>query len=287
MILRFGNPDQKEKYLIPVARGESISCGAFTEPDQGSDIRHLDTTAIKEGDEFIINGQKMFITNGPIADFAVVLCQTNMDEEPFYRGQCAIIVEKGTPGFTATDVGEKMGNKMISTGELSLNDVRVPVSNVIGQENKGFYQALRLFEEIRIEIAAQSLGIAEGAFDRTVEYVKHRKQSGKKLEDFQVIRHKLADMLTKIETVRLIVYKGAWNLDQGNIDSQTISIAKNYAARAAIEIAHDAIQLHGGYGYMLEYEIERFYRDARLTEIYGGTREIQKNIIANGILRHF
>jgi len=180
-----------------------------------------------------------------------------------------------------------MGNKMVPTGELSFNDVRVPIANLLGRENKGFTQAMDLFQELRIEVAAQALGIAQGAFDRALAHVKERKQFGKRLEEFQVTRHKLADMLIKIETARLVVYRAAWNFDQENIDPQIVSIAKAYAARAAVEVVDEALQLHGGYGYMLEYEVERFYRDARLTEIYGGTREIQKNTIANSLLRRF
>ena len=287
MILRFGSNEQKKKYLIPIAKGEAISSGAFTEPDHGSDITQLSCSAVKEGNEYIINGSKTFITNGPICQFAIVLCQTDSKVDPSHRGQSAILVEQGTHGFTTSDVGEKMGNKMVPTGELSFNDVRVPVSNLIGQEGRGFYQAMDIFNEIRIEVAAQALGIAQGAFDRALDHVKQRKQFGKRLEEFQVTRHKLADMLIKIETARLMVYKAAWSFDQGNIDQRMISIAKAYAGRVAVEVADEAIQLHGGYGYMLEYEVERFYRDARITEIYGGTREIQKNTIANTLLKRF
>jgi alkylation response protein AidB-like acyl-CoA dehydrogenase len=284
MILRHGSEAQKEKYLVPIATGEAISSGAFTEPDHGSDITQLSCSAVKEGNEYIINGSKTFITNGPISQFAIVLCQTDSKVDPPRRGQSAIIVEKGTPGYATSDVGEKMGNTMVATGELSFNDVRVPVSNLIGQENRGFYQAMDLFNELRIEVAAQALGIAQGAFDRALDYVKQRKQFGKRLNEFQVTQHKLADMLIKIETARLVVYKAAWSFDRGNPDQTSISIAKAYAGRVAVEVADEAIQLHGGYGYMLEYEVERFYRDARITEIYGGTREIQKNTIARGIL---
>jgi len=284
VILRFGNDQQKEKYLIPLTKGEAISSGGFTEPDHGSDITLMDTTAVKEGDEYTINGVKTFITNGTISDFAIVLCQTDFEVKPSYRGQSVIIVEKGTPGYSTADVGEKMGIKMTSTGELSFNDVRVPVSNLVGQENKGFYHVLEFFDESRIEIAAQALGIAQGAFDRALAYCKERTQFGKKLAQFQVTQHKLADMAAKIELASLIVYKSAWNFDQGKIDPKLTSIAKMYAARAAVEIADEAIQLLGGYGYMLEYEVERFYRDAKITEIYEGTKEIQKNTIASSLL---
>jgi alkylation response protein AidB-like acyl-CoA dehydrogenase len=285
VILRYGSEEQKEKYLTRITEGEAISSGAFTEPDHGSDIRMVDTTAVRDGNEFIINGSKMFITNGPIADFMVVLCQTSPAAQPTYRGQSILIVEKGTAGFTASDIGEKMGTRMTPTGELSFNDVRVPVSNLVGQEGKGFYQTMRFFEEIRIEIAAQAVGIAQGAFDRALAYAGQRKQFGKKLGEFQSIRHKLAELITKIETARLIVYKAAWSIDQEVIDPKLTSMAKVFAARVAVEVADEVIQLHGGYGYMLEYEVERFYRDARILEIYGGTREIQKNVIARELFK--
>lgn len=284
IILRFGSEDQKARYLVPLTKGESISSGGFTEPNHGSDITSMDTTAIREGEEYIINGVKTFITNGTISSFALVLCQTDPEATPPYRGQSVIIVEKGTPGYTTSDIGEKMGIKMSPTAELSFNEVRVPYTNLVGQENRGFYQVLEFFDESRIEIAAQALGIAQGAFDRALAYTKERTQFGKKLAQFQVTQHKLADMVTKIETARLIVYKSAWNFDQGNIDPKLTSIAKMYAGRVAVEVADEAIQLLGGYGYMLEYEVERFYRDAKIMEIYEGTREIQKNTIASAIL---
>jgi alkylation response protein AidB-like acyl-CoA dehydrogenase len=284
IILRCGTVEQKEKYLIPLTKGDALSSGGFTEPDHGSDITFMDTTAAKEGNEYVINGVKTFITNGPISDFTIVLCQTYPEASPTYRGQSTILVDKDTPGFTATDVGEKMGIKMSPTGELSFNNVRVPSLNLIGEENKGFYQVLEFFDESRIEIAAQALGIAQGAFDRAIAYTKERSQFGKKLAQFQVTQHKLADMATQIETARLVVHKAAWNFDQGNIDPKLTSIAKMYAGSIAVAVADEAIQLFGGYGYMLEYEVERFYRDAKIMEIYEGTREIQKNTIASALL---
>lgn len=284
IILRFGSQQQKGKYLIPITEGKAISSGGITEPDHGSDITLMDTTATKQGDEYIINGVKTFITNGTTSDFAIVLCQTDPEAKPTYRGQSIIIVDTETPGYTTADVGEKMGIKMSPTGELSFNNVRVPLTNLVGQENRGFYHVLEFFDESRIEIGAQALGIAQGAFDRALAYTKERTQFGKKLAEFQVTQHKLADMAAKIETARLVVYKSAWNFDQGNIDPKLTSIAKMYAARVAVEVADEAVQLFGGYGYMLEYEVERFYRDAKITEIYEGTREIQKNTIASALL---
>lgn len=287
IILRCGNDEQREKYLIPIATGKSLSSGGFTEPDHGSDITIMDTNAARDGNDYVISGVKTFITNGTNSDFVMVLCQTDPEVKPSYRGQSVIIVERGVAGYTTSDVGDKMGIKMTATGELSFNNVRVPSSNLVGQENRGFYQVLEFFDESRIEIAAQALGIAQGAFDRALAYVKERSQFGKKIAQFQVTQHKLADMATKIETARLIVYKAAWNFDQGKIDPKLTSIAKMYAARTAVEVSDEAIQMLGGYGYMLEYEVERFYRDAKIMEIYEGTREIQKNTIASSLLGKF
>lgn len=284
VILRYGSEAQKEKYLTGIANGEAICCGAFTEPDHGSDITRMSTTAVREGDWYRINGSKMFITNGPIANVIIVLCQTNLTADPAYRGQSVFIVEKDAPGFAAADVGEKMGNKMTPTGELSFNDVQVPLSNLVGNEGKGFYQALRMFEELRVEIAAMAVGVAQGAFDRALAYVKQRKQFGRRLQEFQATQHKLAELTTKIELARLITYKAASAVDGDDINPGLTAMAKMYAARTAVEVADEVIQLHGGYGYMLEYEVERFYRDARIMEIYGGTREIQKNTIARGLI---
>jgi alkylation response protein AidB-like acyl-CoA dehydrogenase len=291
VVLRFGTDEQKKKYLIPVTRGEFISGGAYTEPDHGSDITSMATTALKKGGSFVINGTKTFITNGTIADFFIVLCQTDPHAKPHYRGQCTIIVEKGAKGLEATEITPKMGIRMTSTAELSFSDVRVPLTNLLGEENKGFYQVLEFFDESRIEIAAQALGIAQGAFDRALDYARQREQFGKKLVDFQITQHKLADMATKLETARLLTYKAAWNYDQksirpdhGRIDPKLTSMAKMFAGKAAVEIADEAVQIFGGYGYITEYEVERFYRDAKITEIYEGTKEIQKNTIANAII---
>ena len=283
-ILRFGSQELKAKFLPPVAEGKMLSAGAFTEPDHGSDITFMNTSAVKDGDEWIINGSKIFITNGELAGFHCVLCQTDPHSEPTYRGISLILVEADRPGVSATDVGQKMGLHMMSTAEVVFKDVRVPVSNLIGEEGKGFYQVLEFFDESRILVAAQALGTAQGAYDRALAYVKQREQFGKKIAQFQVTQHKLADMATKIELARLITHKAAWNFDQGRIDPKLTSMAKMYAARSAVEVADEAIQLMGGYGYMAEYEVERFYRDAKITEIYEGTKEIQKNTIASAIL---
>ncbi len=287
VILRFGTPEQKQKFLPPVTGGKFISAGAYTEPDHGSDITLLLTTATRHGNFFVINGTKTFITNGTIADFFVVLCQSDPNSVPPYRGQCTLLVEKGTKGFTATEIKPKMGIRMTSTAQLSFSDVRVPLTHLIGEENKGFYQVLEFFDESRIEIAAQALGISQGAFDRALGHTQTRKQFGKRLADFQITQHKLADMATKLETARLLTYTAAWNYDQGRIDPKLTSMAKMNAGKTAVEITEEAVELFGGYGYLSEYEVERFYRDAKITEIYEGTKEIQKNTIASYLIgRH-
>jgi alkylation response protein AidB-like acyl-CoA dehydrogenase len=283
-ILRFGSDELKQKFLPAVAEGEMLSAGAFTEPGHGSDITALETTAVREGDEWVINGTKTFITNGGMAGFYCTMCQTDDKVQPSYRGISLILVEAEREGVTATDVGDKMGIHMMATAEINYNNVRVPVANVIGEEGRGFYQVLEFFDESRILVAAQALGIAQGAYNRALAYVKQREQFGRKIAQFQVTQHKLADMATKIELARLITYKAAWNYDQGRIDPKLTSMAKMYAARTAVEVADEAIQLLGGYGYMTEYEVERYYRDAKITEIYEGTKEIQKNTIASAVL---
>jgi alkylation response protein AidB-like acyl-CoA dehydrogenase len=240
------------------------------------------TTAVKDGDSWVINGVKTFITNGGIAHDYMVLCQT--DPEAGHRGQTMLHVPADVEGLEIQDIGLKMGIRLSPTGELTFKNVRVPLDSVIGKEGRGFYQVLGFFDESRVETAAQALGIAQGAFDRALAYAKGRKQFGKPIAAFQVTQHKFAEMATKIELARLITYKAAWNYDQGRVDAKLTSMAKYYAARSAVEVADEAIQILGGWGYMTDFEVERFYRDAKITEIYEGTREIQKNTIASAVI---
>ena len=284
LIMHYGSDEMKAKYLPKVAEAKMLSSGAFTEPDHGSDITFMNTTAVKEGDDWVINGGKTFITNGGISGFYCVLCQTDLEATPGYRGMSVILVEADREGVSTADVGNKMGIRMLPTAEVTFKDVRVPQANLIGEEGRGFYHVLHFFDESRIQIAAQALGIGQGAYDRALAYVKQREQFGKKIAQFQVTQHKLADMATKLELSRLITYKAAWNFDQGRIDPKLTSMAKMYAARTAVEVADEAIQMLGGYGYMTEYEVERFYRDAKITEIWEGTKEIQKNTIASAVI---
>jgi len=283
-ILRFGTDEQKKAYLPKVVSGELIMGAAFTEPDHGSDITDVATTAVRDGDEFVVNGVKTFITNGLQAGAIVFLCKTDPNANPPMKGLSSILIETNRDGFEATDVGPKMGLKMTSTAEISLKNVRVPVTNVIGQINRGFYQSLEFFDETRIEVAAQALGSAQAAYDRVLNYVKQRQQFGRRLADFQITQHKIADMATKIETARLLTYKAAWTYDNKGLNPMLASMAKLYAARVGVEVADEAIQIFGGYGYLLENEVERIYRDTRITEIYEGTKEVQKNTIAAYLL---
>lgn len=285
IILRHGTPEQKKRILPAIAGGRMISAGCFTEPNHGSDITSMDTTAVKDGDSWIVNGTKTFITNGCIADVYFVLCQTDPAASPAYRGQSLILVDKGTPGLDAAEVGDKMGIRMTSTAEVSFANVRVPLASLIGDEGKGFYHVLEFFDESRAEIAATAVGIAQGAFERALEYAKQRQQFGQRLADFQVTQHKLADMAVEIDAARLLTHRAAWNYDAGRIDPKLTSMAKYHAGRTAVAVTNEAVQILGGYGYILEYEVERYYRDAKITEIYEGTKEIQKNTIAGALVR--
>ena len=286
LIVNNGTEEQKQKYLPKVASGEFISAGAFTEPEHGSDITKMDTTAVKSGDEWDINGNKTLISNATIADFYTVLCQTDTEISPSYRGQSLIIVEKDADGLDITTFKDKLGCRAAPTGDLSLSNVRVPEENLVGALNKGFYHSLEFFNESRIEIASQGVGTAQGAFERAFNYAKERKAFGEPIiTGFQAVSHKLADMAIKIESARLLTYKAAWLADHGQIDPAISSMAKAHAGRIAVEVADEAIQVLGGAGYLAENEVERFYRDAKLIEIYEGTREIQKNTIVRSMIK--
>jgi len=285
MIADHGSKEQKNKYLVPACRGEAITFAAFTEPDRGSDLATslLTTGAVKDNGNYIINGTKTFITNASIADFGVVLCQTDFQAKPPYHGQSIILVERKTEGIETSD-WEKMGMNSSPTCQVSFNNVRVSRDNLIGEENRGFYYSMEFLNEVRVEVGAEGTGIAQGALERAIAYSKTREAFGRKIGEFQAISHKLAEMATKIEAARLMVYKAAWGLDNGKGDPKLCSMAKWYSARVAVEVADEAIQILGGHGYMLENEVERFYRDAKCLEIVEGTREIHKNIIARYLL---
>ncbi|KDE60607.1 acyl-CoA dehydrogenase [Halostagnicola sp. A56] len=283
-IMNFGTEDQKERFLEPVALGEKISGAAISEPDTGSDVSSVSTRAEKDGDEWVINGNKMWITNGTVGDFFVVLCKTNPDAEGRYNGFSQIIVESDRDGFQADKITGKLGIRASDTAELVFDDVRVPEENLVGTKDAAFMQQMQFFDETRTAVAAQGVGIAKGATRAALEYAQDREQFGKSISEFQAIQHKLAEMATNTEAARNLTYKSAWNVDQGGDVTKLASMAKEYASRVAVEVADEAVQIHGGAGYVNDFPVERFYRDAKITQIYEGTSEIQKNVIARELL---
>ena len=285
VLLKHGNEEQKKKYIPPLARGDKLAAAAFTEPEHGSDITRMDSTAGKCGNEWVINGAKEFITNAPLADTFILLCQSDCNVQPSHKGQSLFIAEKGMSGLETTKLHGKMGIKPCVTGSVSMADLKVPEANVIGEVGKGFYYTLGLFDGTRVTVAAQAVGIAQGAFDRALAYAKTRKQFGQTIINFQGVGFKLAEMAWKIESARLMMYKAAWLYDKEKPDLTATSMAKAYASRMAMEVTDDAIQVFGGYGYLADYHVERYHRCAKITELYEGTSEIQKLTIANALMR--
>ncbi len=282
-LVRFAEEKLKSEFLPPVAEGRMLSGAAFTEPGRGGDISDLKTSAVRQNGSWIINGTKTCMTNGGMAGFYVVLCSTDPDAGE-NRGSSMFLVEADRSGLTIKNSGDKLGARMTAGSEITFEEVSVPSTHLIGKEGRGYDQASRFYTECRLLIAAQSLGIALGAFDRALEYVKGREQFGKKIAQFQITQHKFADMATKIEMARLLTYKTAWDFDKGRKSAHGAAMAKIVSARTALEVADEAIQLHGGYGYMTEYDVERFYRDAKIAELYGGNKEALKNIIGRAVV---
>ncbi|MBP8967810.1 MAG: acyl-CoA dehydrogenase [Lachnospiraceae bacterium] len=291
-IMTFGTPEQKEKYLVPLAKGEKLGAFGLTEPGAGTDAQGQQTKAVLDGDEWVLNGSKCFITNGKEADVYVIFAVTGKIEKKgrVMKEISAFIVEKGTPGFTFGTKENKMGIRGSSTYELIFTDCRIPKENLLGQQGKGFNIAMHTLDGGRIGIAAQALGIAEGALERTIAYTKERKQFGKSISGFQNTQFQLADMATKVEAAKMLVYKAALK-KQEYVSNPKVSysveaaMAKLYAAEVAMEVTTKAVQLHGGYGYIREYEVERMMRDAKITEIYEGTSEVQRMVISANILK--
>ncbi|ANU23509.1 acyl-CoA dehydrogenase [Planococcus donghaensis MPA1U2] len=277
----FGTEEQKEKYLTPICTGESFGAFGLTEPNAGSDAGGTETRAIEDGDDWVINGSKVYITNASHAKHLAITAITGMENGK--KEISAIIVPTDAEGFTIIDNYEKMGLHSSNTTELVLENVRVPKENLLGKRGDGFKQFLVTLDGGRIGIAAMAVGIAQGAFNKALAYSKERKQFGKTLSEFQVTQFKLADMAMKIELARNMVYKAAWLKDQGRPFTKEASMAKLYASEISMEVADEAIQIHGGYGYMKEYEVERYMRDAKLLEIGEGTSEIQRMVIARQI----
>jgi acyl-CoA dehydrogenase len=285
VIQKFGTEDQKLEYLPLIPSGKAIMGSAITEPDAGSDILLASATAVKDGDEYIINGNKIFITNGTVADFLIVFCNTDPKSNNRYKKHSFFIVEKERKGFDATKMRGKMGIRASDTAELAFNNVKVPAKNLLGGvENDGFKQVMHLFNINRLVAAAQGIGAAQGAFEKAVKHVQQRKQFGKHLGSFQGIQFMIAEMATKIEVARNMLYKACWLIDKGEFDPKLVGIAKLFAGEVAVSVTNDALQLHGGYGYIAEYGVEHFFRDAKIVEIYEGAREIEKLTIAREIL---
>lgn len=282
-IYQFGNEEQKEKYLKPLARGDKLGAFGLTEPDAGTDASAQKTTAVLDDDEYVINGSKIFITNAGEADTFIIFAMT--DKSKGTRGISAFIVERDTPGFKLGKKENKLGINASDTRELIFQDCRVPKENLLGKEGMGFKIAMATLDGGRIGIAAQALGIAQRALDETVQYVKEREQFGRPISKFQGLQWEIAEMGTKVEAARLLVYKAAKTKDSGQRYSKEAAMAKYYASEAAVYVANKAIQLHGGYGYMKEYPVERLLRDAKITEIYEGTTEVQKMVIAGSLLK--
>ena len=286
-IMTYGTEEQKQKFLVPLAKGEKLGAFGLTEPGAGTDAQGQQTKAVLDGDEWVLNGSKCFITNGKEADVYIVIAVTGTVEK---RGKTmkeisAFIVEKGTPGFTFGTKEKKMGIRGSATYELIFTDCRIPKDNLLGQKGKGFNIAMHTLDGGRIGIAAQALGLAEGALEATVKYVKERKQFGRTISAFQNTQFQLADMATKAKAAQLMVYRAAKAKDTQDRYSVEAAMAKLYAAEAAMDITTKAVQLHGGYGYIREYDVERMMRDAKITEIYEVTSEVQRMVISSDLLK--
>ena len=282
-IHRFGNEEQKKKFLLPFARGEKVGCYALTEPQAGSNAAALQTRALKKGNKYVINGTKAWITNGGAADAAIVY--VNTDPPKGDKGITAIVVEKGMPGFKVGKEEKKLGINATACCELVFTDCEVPTGNRIGNEGEGYKVALSTLDGGRIGIGAQATGIAQGAFEAALAWSQERMAFGHPISQFQAIQFMLADMSTEIDAARLLVRKAAWKQDTGARFSMDAAIAKLFASEMATRVTHKAIQIHGGYGYSREYPVERAYRDARITEIYEGTSEIQRLVISSWVLK--
>jgi len=285
MLLLFGSEEQKARYLTPLCRGEKISAVAVTEPDAGSDVSAVSTRAVQEGGGYRINGAKMFISNGTICDFYVALCLTNPDANSKTARHSVILIDADRDGITRTKLKGKLGIRASDTAEIRFDDVWVPEENRIGDEGKGFDYFMAFFNRSRSYVAAQGVGVAQGALEIALRHVKAREVFGKPLASREIVQGKLAEMATLTEAARNLVYKAAWKVDQGEIEPALISMAKWYAGEIGVKVTNEALQLHGGYGYFDDCDVSRFYRDAKIVEIYEGAKEIEKLVIARQLLK--
>lgn len=283
-ILMFGTDEQKQRFMPDIASGSKLAAFALTEPDAGSDAGNIRTTAVRDGDYYVLNGTKQWITNGGEADIYTVIATLDPSKGP--RGMTAFIVEKGTSGFDFGKKEKKMGIRSSATTELIFNDCRIPVENLLGREGRGFLIAMNTLDKTRPGVAAQAVGIAQGALDKAAEYAATRIQFGKKIGEFQAIEHMLADMATQVEAARSLVYSVAWMIDSGERHiTKASAMAKLFASDVAMKVTCDAVQIFGGYGYMRDYPVEKMMRDAKITQIYEGTNQIQRSIIGGAIIK--
>jgi len=283
-LLLYGSEEQKKKYLPPLVKGDWVMGFAITEPEAGSDAASAVSRAEIVGDEYVINGNKVMISNGTEAKFLLVYCLTHPEEAIKSNRHSILLVETDRTGYKADKIHGKMGLHASDTANVYFNNVRVPKENLVGAEGDGFIQLMKFLDYSRVMIAGDGVGLAQGAMEQAINYVKKRKQFGKTISSFQVTQFKIAEMATLIETARSITYKACWNLDRGNVDTQLSAMAKWWACQVAVKVVDEALQLHGGYGYLDDYPIERFYRAAKLLELYEGTKEIQKMTIGRRIL---
>lgn len=286
-ILMFGSEEQKKKILPSLARGEAVMGFSITEPDAGSDACSASTSAVPEGGHFLINGSKVMIGNGSIADFLLVFCLTDPEASSRGKRHSVIIVETNREGYKANKIEGKMGLRASDTANVFFTNVRVPQENLVGTRGKGWAQLMAFFDRSRAYVAAHGVGLAQGAMDQAVEHVKNRVQFGQKIAAFQITQFKIAEMATRIELARTLTHKACWSIDHGKGDTKTVAMAKWFAGRTAVEVVDEALQLHGGYGYINDHDIERFYRAAKVLEIYEGTKEVEKIIIGRAVLGKF
>jgi alkylation response protein AidB-like acyl-CoA dehydrogenase len=284
LIQSAGNEKQKEKYLPPICRGEMRMGVAITEPDAGSDVTSVTTEATKDGGGYVVNGNKIFITNATLADFLIVLCVTNPDHPKKHDRFSTILVETSRSGYEANVLHGKLSLRPSNTGEVAFKGVRVPLDNLLGKEGKGFYNLMEFFNRTRVQVAALGVGTAQGALDKAVAYVRRREQFGSPLGAFQLVQGKIAEMVTMTEAARSLCYRAASKLDSKSPDTALSSMAKWYCAEVAVKVADEAIQLHGGYGILEEYDVAHYWRNAKVLEIFEGSKEIEKIIIGRKIL---
>jgi len=280
-----GTEEQKRRYITPIITGEAIMGTAITEPDAGSDVTSAVTTAVRDGDEYIINGSKAFITNGSIANYLLVFCLTDPDNPDRHKRHTFFVVETDREGYEANKLRGKLGIRANDTAEVSLSNVRVPASNMVGEKDNAFRELMAFFNLTRIRVVAQAVGIARAALEEAMAHIKKRHQFGAPLASFQINQFKIAEMATRIRAAKNLYYEAAWLADNGKVDHALVAMAKWFSGEIAVRCADEALQMHGGYGYIDEYKVQRIYRDAKIVEIYEGTKEIEKIIVARSLLR--